>query len=66
MGLKAALSKPFAALVVKGIEKWKKNPIAAQQQVFRHLIDSAKDTAFGKDHNFAAVNPMKISRALYL
>jgi phenylacetate-coenzyme A ligase PaaK-like adenylate-forming protein len=55
MGLKAALSKPFAALVVKGIEKWKRNPIAAQQQVFRHLMDSAKDTAFGKDHNFAAV-----------
>ena len=55
MGLKAALSRPFAAFVVKGIEKWKKNPIAAQQQVFRQLLGSAKHTAFGRDHNFAGI-----------
>jgi phenylacetate-coenzyme A ligase PaaK-like adenylate-forming protein len=55
MGLKAALSKPFAALIVSGINKWKVDPIAAQQKTFSHLIKSAENTAFGKDHNFAAI-----------
>jgi phenylacetate-coenzyme A ligase PaaK-like adenylate-forming protein len=55
MGLKAALSKPFAAWVVKGINKWKVDPIAAQLKTLSHLVETAKDTAFGKDHNFAAI-----------
>ncbi|SHF22621.1 GH3 auxin-responsive promoter family protein [Pedobacter caeni] len=55
MGLKAALSKPFAALVVKGINKWKKNAVSAQQNILTQLIDSAKDTAFGKDHDFGNI-----------
>jgi phenylacetate-coenzyme A ligase PaaK-like adenylate-forming protein len=55
MGVKAALSKPFAAWIVKGISKWKNNPIAAQQKTFDYLIASAKDTAFGKDHNFESI-----------
>lgn len=56
MGLKAALSKPFAAFIVKGINKWKQNPVAAQQKTLQHLVASAKHTAFGKDHGFASVN----------
>jgi len=55
MGLKAALSKPFAAFIVKGINKWKKNAVGAQKETLSQLIDSAKNTAFGKDHGFAAV-----------
>jgi hypothetical protein len=55
MGVKAALSKPFAAWIVKGINHWKSNPIEAQQKTFDYLITSAKDTAFGKDHKFAAI-----------
>lgn len=55
MGLKAALSKPFAALVVKGINKWKKNAVSAQQIILAQLINSAKDTAFGKDHDFGNI-----------
>ncbi|ETZ23366.1 GH3 auxin-responsive promoter family protein [Pedobacter sp. V48] len=55
MGLKAALSKPFAAFIVKGINKWKKNAVGAQKETLSQLIDAAKSTAFGKDHGFAAV-----------
>ncbi|MGN7204631.1 GH3 auxin-responsive promoter family protein [Pedobacter sp. SAFR-022] len=55
MGLKAALSKPFAAFIVRGINKWKNNAAAAQQKVFQQLISEASDTAFGKDHNFSAI-----------
>jgi phenylacetate-coenzyme A ligase PaaK-like adenylate-forming protein len=55
MGLKAALSKPFAAFIVKGVNKWKKDAVAAQKETFLQLIDAAKETAFGKDHQFSSI-----------
>ncbi|TKC08798.1 GH3 auxin-responsive promoter family protein [Pedobacter frigoris] len=55
MGLKAALSKPFAAFIVRGIEKWKRNAVAVQKRTLLALVDSAKNTAFGKDHSFAEI-----------
>lgn len=55
MGLKAALSKPFAAFVMRGIRKWKMNAVGAQEKTFRKLIAAAKDTAFGKDHGYASI-----------
>jgi hypothetical protein len=47
MGLKAALSKPFAAFVLKGINKWKKNAVVVQHEVLSMLVKEAKDTSFG-------------------
>ncbi len=55
MGLKAALSKPFAAFVVKGINKWKKNAVAVQQNVLAGLVRDARHTAFGRDHDFKSI-----------
>jgi hypothetical protein len=55
MGIKAALSKPFAALVVSQTNKWKTDAVAAQQRVFRKLIKSAANTSFGKDHQFSEI-----------
>ncbi|TCD00944.1 GH3 auxin-responsive promoter family protein [Pedobacter psychroterrae] len=55
MGLKAALSKPFAAFVVKGINKWKKNAVAVQQDVLAGLVRDAQHTAFGRDHDFKSI-----------
>lgn len=55
MGLKAALSKPFAAWVVKGINKWKKNALKAQEETFQSLLKSASHTVFGKDHQFSNI-----------
>ncbi|SMC48773.1 GH3 auxin-responsive promoter family protein [Pedobacter africanus] len=55
MGLKASLSRPFAALVVKGINKWKKNAVKAQQDTLLKIVGAAKNTAFGKDHKFASI-----------
>jgi hypothetical protein len=52
MGLKAFLAKPFAAYAVKKITKWKNNPLQAQQKVLNHLVNSAKNTSFGKAHDF--------------
>ncbi len=54
-GLKAALSKPFAAFAVWQINKWKNNAVNAQHNILKKLIDEAKNTAFGKDHHFAEI-----------
>jgi len=55
MGLKAALSKPFAAFAVWQINKWKKNAVEAQNKILQNLIKTAENTAFGKDHRFAEI-----------
>lgn len=55
MGLKSILAKPIAALVAAGVRKWSLNPVASQQKVFRKLIDSARSTRFGKEHDFSAI-----------
>ncbi len=55
MGIKSALSKVFAAFVVKGINKWKFNAVAAQECTRQYLIREAEHTVFGKDHRFASI-----------
>ncbi len=55
MGLKAALSKPFASLVVSGIKKWSAKPAETQQKVFNELIAGAANTVFGKEHGFSKI-----------
>jgi hypothetical protein len=55
MGLKAALSKPFAAFVLKGINKWKRNAVSAQQEMMAMLVKEAQNTSFGKDHHFSEI-----------
>ena len=36
-------------------KKWSENPVQTQEKVFRKLIESAKNTSFGKDHNFGKI-----------
>ncbi|MFN0290166.1 GH3 auxin-responsive promoter family protein [Pedobacter helvus] len=55
MGIKSALSKVFASFVVKGIDQWKYDAVSAQQGTLLQLISEAKNTAFGKDHQFANI-----------
>ncbi len=55
MGLKAALSKPFAAIVNIRINKLRKNAVTLQQKTFLALIAQAKNTAFGIDHRFSEI-----------
>ena len=56
MGLKAALSRIFAALVNKDINNIRKNSLALQQKTLIYLVDKAKNTAFGHDHHFDQVS----------
>ncbi len=54
--IKSYLAKIYAKKIVKKIEKWSKNPIQTQENVFKHLIAEAKNTKFGKDHGFEKIN----------
>jgi phenylacetate-coenzyme A ligase PaaK-like adenylate-forming protein len=55
MGLKAAISKPFAAFIVGRMEKWKNSAVKAQHDTLTALVSKAQHTAFGKDHHFAGI-----------
>ncbi|HSZ72422.1 MAG TPA: GH3 auxin-responsive promoter family protein [Cytophagaceae bacterium] len=55
MGIRSFLSKPLAKLIVERQDKWSSQPGITQQRVFQYLIQSAKDTQFGKDHDFEGI-----------
>lgn len=52
MGIKASLSKVYAAYNSKKITRWREDAVSIQEKTFRKLIAAAKSTAFGKDHGF--------------
>ncbi len=52
MSIKSIAAKLFANYIHYQDQKWMKQPIKTQQKVFEKLIQQAKHTAFGKDHNF--------------
>lgn len=55
MGLKSILSKPFAAWTVYQISKWKNRSVEVQHTVMATLVDEARHTLFGQDHNFDTI-----------
>jgi len=56
MGLKSLLSLPFARQIVKKNNKWVKNAVKVQNTLFLSLIKQAKNTQFGKDHEFSEIS----------
>ncbi len=59
MHFKSVLAKIYAKYMAKKVYKWAANPIETQQNVFNNLIKLAKNTQFGKDHNFTKINNYK-------
>ncbi len=55
MGLKAWLSKPFAALAVASENRWKRNAAKIQEQTMKDLVAKASNTVFGKAHGFSEI-----------
>jgi len=55
MSIKTFGAKIFAKKVYNKIQKWAKKPVKTQEKVFQKLILNAKDTQFGRDHNFSAI-----------
>src|SRR5699024_10501350 len=59
MSIKTLGAKVYANIVVKKQNHWMENPIQAQEKVFAELIEKAKNTAFGKDHDFKNIKTFK-------
>lgn len=55
MGLKSALSKPFAKLIVGRAAEEARRAVELQQSTFAALVSDAAHTAFGRDHRFNEV-----------
>lgn len=55
MSIKAFFAKKFAKKIYDKTQKWARNSVETQERVFKNLIQQAKDTQFGKDHNFSGI-----------
>lgn len=55
MSIKAIGAKVFARIVTQRIKKWSSRPVETQEKVFRELISKAKNTRFGRDHDFGYI-----------
>ncbi len=56
MSLKAFAAKLFASHVTKRMNRWMNEPAQAQAQTFIMLLEKAKNTTFGKDHQFGNIS----------
>ncbi|NQX78494.1 GH3 auxin-responsive promoter family protein, partial [Gilvibacter sp.] len=55
MSLKSFAAKILAKRVKRGIDRWANAPKQTQLAVLQNLIQTAKNTRFGKDHNFESI-----------
>ena len=63
MGIKSGLSRPLAAYVVHRDRQWQRDPAGTQRRLLRQLGATAAATAFGRDHELAAVgHPADLAR----
>jgi len=56
MSIKSFFSLYFARTIVKKNLRWKNNAVNAQNKLMISLIKTAKNTQFGIDHKFSAIN----------
>ncbi len=56
MSIKSFAAKIFAKYIQHEIYKWSSKPEETQAKVFREIIEAAKNTQFGQDHNFENIN----------
>jgi hypothetical protein len=56
MSLKSLAAKIFAQRIYKKTQAWANSPVETQKAIFLNLIQDAKQTQFGKDHNFEQIN----------
>lgn len=55
MNYRSFFAKPLANYLISKTIRDHKNPIACQQKIFKYLINTAKETQFGKDHHFEKI-----------
>lgn len=53
--IKAFLGKHLASRAVKEIQDWSSRPLESQENWLHKLLSQAKDTTFGKEHDFGSI-----------
>jgi len=56
MKIKSILAKPFAKRIVSRVYKQSNDAVKVQNKLLKKLLKQAKNTAFGKDHNFSKIH----------
>ncbi|MDP3314285.1 GH3 auxin-responsive promoter family protein [Lutibacter sp.] len=56
MTLKSILAKPFAKLITQKVYKEDKNAVKIQFSILKNLVSDAKNTVFGKAHDFKNIS----------
>ncbi len=46
----------YAAQIVRSTRRWSSHPVETQHKWMKKLISEARDTQFGKDHNFSRIH----------
>ncbi|OXA94456.1 GH3 auxin-responsive promoter family protein [Flavobacterium hercynium] len=59
MSIKSIAAKVFAAKIYKSTKSWAAKPVETQLAVFHNLINTAKNTQFGKDHHFDEIKTIQ-------
>ena len=62
MAWKSILTRPFAHLIAKSIDRWSAAPLEAQETVFRDLMRGVAQTRFGRDHQLSATTSYEVFR----
>lgn len=55
MSIKSIAAKIFARKIYKQTVSWAQKPVEVQLEVFKGLIQNAKETEFGKNHHFNTI-----------
>jgi hypothetical protein len=65
MGLRSALSGPFASLILSQNSTWRQRPELTQMLWLGNLLKKAASTEFGKEHKFSEINnPVEFRHAV--
>lgn len=56
MSFKSLFGRIFAHIIVVKTNRWSNRPVQTQDAVLKQLINKAKHTTFGKDHDFKNIN----------
>lgn len=59
MSIKSIAAKIFARKIYNQTISWANKPAETQLEVFKNLIDNARQTEFGKDHHFDSIKTIE-------
>ena len=55
MYLKSLFARPFATYIYNKTKKWMETAVEDQEKLIKLLVKSARQTEFGKDHDFSKI-----------